>query len=303
MELPTDDPELTLVKETPGMNCRGETTPEVYSRDDCSSPRATHLFGSLAQQSSTHPRSVQNCLSSPTNLTCSEVATPEQETISNADNQEPEAESRWSANSNFWKRRKITSLSSVSHLHEFSNPDRFSSLASSITTAEATPNKQKPYHFEKDGRKFKPSLSTPNSSAVSHSSSDHIRDEGLPLFCSLCKNPLGLLENNLLVKCSLISTSKAHLMSLQKKTSEPVDILVSDMSSVHPRVLTSQESSSGQGIWCKEDGCVFNSIFCPFCDQSDNCIGVHVVATDESNTQFQNKVRLFMLLKKISFFV
>lgn len=284
------------------MNCRSKTTPEVYSRDNCSSPRATLLFSALPQESS-HPRSIQNSLSSPTNLMFSEVTTPEQETVSKVDNQEPEAESCWSANSNFWKRRKITSLSSVSHLHEFSNPDRFSSLASSITTTEATHNKEETCHSEKDRRKFKPSLSTPNSSAVSHISSDANMAEGLRIFCTHCKNPFGLLENDLLVKCSLMSTSKAHLMSLLKKTSEPVDVLVSDMPSVHPRVLTSQESASGQGIWCKEDGCVFNSIFCPFCDQSDNCIGVHVVATDESNTQFQNKVRVFMLLKKISFFL
>ncbi|XP_047964909.1 Fanconi anemia group J protein homolog [Salvia hispanica] len=278
-----DDPELTIVKETPGMNCRGETTTEVYSRDECASPRATQLFSAFPHRTSSHPRSVQNCFSSPT-LTCSEVATPELGTSSKVDNQEPEAESRWSANLNFGKRRKINCLSSVSRLHEFSNP-------------------------EKDCRKFKPSLSTPNSPAVSRISSDHNRDEGLRLFCSHCKNPLGLPENDLLVKCSHISTSKTHLMSLLKKASEPealtpssVDVLVSDAPSVHPRVLTSQESACGQGIWCKEDGCVFNSIFCPFCDQSDNCIGVHVVATDELNTQFQNKILFYwdrLEIKKI----
>lgn len=305
VESPTNDPELTIIGETPGMHCRGERTPEVYSRDDCSSPGANHLISALPQQSSFHPRSVQNFLYSPTNGTCSEVATPKQESVSKADNQEPEAESSWSINSKSWKRRKITSLSFVGHLHEFSTPDqlpdRFTSLANSI----ATYNKE-----ENECRNFRPSVSTPNSSAVSHISSDLNMDEGLQIFCSHCKNPLGLPENDLLVKGSLISTSKVHLMSLlQRKTSEPlalkpssVDVLVSDTSSVHPRILTSQESASGQGIWCKEDGCVFNSVFCPFCVHSDNCIGVHAVATDGSNIQFQDKVRYLMFEKKNNFF-
>lgn len=296
VESPTNDPELTLVSETPGINCMGETTPEVHSRNDFSSPRATSAF---AQQSSSHSISLQDRLSSPTKLTFSEAATPEQETHSTAENLEPEAESPWSVNS-ILKRRKITSL------HEFST------LASSITTVEATRNRDKAYHSEKDCRKLKPSLSTPSSAAVSHISSDLEMEEGLQIFCSHCKNPLGLPENDLLVKCSDISTSKTHLISLQNKTPGPealrpssVDVLVSDASSVHPRVLASQESTSGsgQGIWCKEDGCVFNSIFCPFCLQSDNCIAVHVVATDALNTEFQNKVRVFMLPKKIRFFL
>lgn len=287
MESPTNDPELTLISETPGMNCRGETSPEVHSRNDCSSPRAAHLFSALSQQSSSHSRHIQNHLSSPTNLIFSEAATPEQETLSKAENLEPEAESPWSVNSNILKRRKITNL------HEFST------LASMITTAEATHDREKTYHSAKEFRKLKPSLLTPNSSAISHISSDINMDEGLQIFCSHCNNPLGLPENDLLVRCSLLSTSKVHLMSIQRKAPEPealkpssVDVLVSDTSSVHPRVLTSRESASGsgQGIWCKEDGCVFNSIFCPFCVQSDNCIGVHVAATDELNIEFQNKV-------------
>lgn len=297
VESPTNDPELTIVSETPGMNFTGETTPEVYSRNDFTSPRATSAF---AQQSSSHSISVQNHISSPTNLSFSEAATPEQETHSKAENLEPEAESPWSVNSNILKRRKITSL------HEFST------LASSITTVEATRNRDKAYHSEKECRKLKPSLSTPSSSAISHISSDLDIEEGLQIFCSHCKTPLGLPENDLLVKCSVISTSKTYLISLQNKTPGPealrpssVDVLVSDASSVHPRVLTSQESASGsgQGIWCKEDGCVFNSIFCPFCDRPDNCIAVHVVATDALNTEFQNKVRVFMLPKTIRLFL
>ncbi|KAH6799841.1 RAD3-like DNA-binding helicase protein [Perilla frutescens var. hirtella] len=294
VESPIDDPELTIVKEMPGMNCRGESSPEVYSRDDCSSP----------QQFSFHPRPVQNFLFSPTNRACSEVATPKQDAVSEADIQEPEAESSWSVNCNFRKRRKITSLPSVSHIREFNTPvqvpDKFSSLANSVATAEATHNSYETYHSKKEFVKYKHFLSTPNSSAVSHISSDLNMDEGLQMLCSHCKNPLGLPENDLLVKCSLISTSKDHLMSLQKNTSEPVDlksssvdVFVSDTSSVHPHVLKSQESASGQGIWCKEDGCVFNSIFCPFCVNSDNCLGVHVVATDRSNIQFQNKILFY----------
>lgn len=63
---------------------------------------------------------------------------PKQESVSEADNQEPEAESSQSINSKSWKRRKITSLSFVGHLRGFSTPDqlldRFTSLANSIAT-------------------------------------------------------------------------------------------------------------------------------------------------------------------------
>ncbi|KAI3465455.1 hypothetical protein Pfo_022118 [Paulownia fortunei] len=306
--LSSDDVELTIVEETPGMNCRSpKTTPEIFSRDDYSSPRTNRLFAVLPQQSSFRPRSVQNLHADPTNFMCSAVATPKKGITSKANSIQPEAESSWSVNSNVWKRRKITALSSVGPLHELNTPvqvpDRFSSLASSMTTADATHRTEEMNHSENECGKFKSSLSsTPNNSERSHVPSGVNMDERLQIFCSLCKNPLGLPENDLYVMCSLISTSKVHLMCLQKKTLEnvalstsSVNVLVSDTSSIDYRFYgTAREGASGQGIWCKEDGCVFNSIFCPFCVDPDNCLGVQVVATDASNTNFLNKILFYL---------
>lgn len=254
--LQSDDPELTIVKETPGLNCK--ITPE------------------------------RNMHHSP-NLTRLEVATPENGITSNTNSVVTEPESCWSVNSNALKRRKIPDLSSVSHFHEFGTPtdihDRLR-FNSSVTTAEATYRKQESSHLEKEH--LKPHLSPPNISAQSHVPSVGNTDERVQIFCLSCRNPLGLPENDLLVKSSLISTSKAYLISLQKLSTSSVDILVSDASLVNQRVV----GTSGEGIWCKEDGCVYNSIFCPFCVNPENCLGVHVMATDASNAKFQNKVSI-----------
>lgn len=121
----------------------------------------------------------------------------------------------------------------------------------------------------------------------------------LKISCSLCRNPLGLVKNNYIVPCSSMTLSKVHLALIRKGELENpanggptnVPVLVSDVSSVDRRIWErSPESGIGQGIWSKEDGCVFNTIMCTFCSNKENCLGLHVVATDSSNVQFQNKV-------------
>ncbi|XP_023768865.1 uncharacterized protein LOC111917407 [Lactuca sativa] len=115
----------------------------------------------------------------------------------------------------------------------------------------------------------------------------------LKISCSLCKNPLGLAENDYSVPCSLMSLSKVHLVSCWKgreKGGTSVAVVVSDVSCVDGRIW---ERNGDEGIWSKEDGCVFNTAFCPFCSDQDNCLGLHVVATDSSNVQLLNKVLFY----------
>ncbi|EYU43539.1 hypothetical protein MIMGU_mgv1a020299mg, partial [Erythranthe guttata] len=280
-----DDIELTSVKETPDMNCRTpEATHGFVSKHDYTTPQTNNPFTAFPQHSSFHRRSRHNLNASPTNFMYSAIGTPKMEIGSKAESIEPEAESPWSVNSNDWKRRKV--LSAVQDL------DRVSFSVSSITTADAA-------HVTEEC-KFKsfPSSKAANSDGSNGHSGVNNMDEKLRIFCSRCKNPLGLPENDLFVMCSKSSSSKVHLMSLQQKNLEnatlnkaSVDVLVSDTSSLDKRVYgAAREGASGQGIWCKEDGCVFNSIFCPFCVESDNCLGVQIVATDASNINFQNKV-------------
>ncbi|GKC42525.1 hypothetical protein Tco_1060247 [Tanacetum coccineum] len=125
----------------------------------------------------------------------------------------------------------------------------------------------------------------------------NVTKKELKISCSLCRNPLGLVENNYFVSCSVTSLSMVHLATIWKgiatgPTSVPV--LVSDIASVDRRILErTSESGIGQGIWSKEDGCVFNTIFCTFCNNQDSCLGLHVVATDSANVQFLNKLLFY----------
>nr|KAJ0222044.1 hypothetical protein LSAT_V11C200051680 [Lactuca sativa] len=115
----------------------------------------------------------------------------------------------------------------------------------------------------------------------------------LKISCSLCKNPLGLVENDYSVPCSSMSLSKMHLVSSWKgreKGGTSVAVVVSDIGCVDGRIW---KRNGEEGIWSKEDGCVFNTAFCPFCSDQDNCLGLHVVATDSSNVQLLNKVLFY----------
>ncbi|KAK4390047.1 putative pentatricopeptide repeat-containing protein [Sesamum angolense] len=269
------DLELTIVKETPDVNFRSpNTTPEFFSKDDYSTPSTNHRFIALPQQSPFQPSSVLNLHDDSTNVMCSTaVATPKTEITSEETIIKPEAESPWSVNSSVWKRRKIIDLSS-----------RTEDMNHSENGCCGTKSFQS---------------SAPSRSDQSHVPSGLNMDERLQIFCSRCKNLLGLPENDFSVMCSVISTSKVHLMSLKKKTSDAlststVDVLVCDTSYLDQRLATTREGASGQGIWCKEDGCVFNSIFCPFCYDLENCLGVQVVATDGLNVKFQNKTLFYL---------
>ncbi|XP_076944311.1 uncharacterized protein LOC143614894 [Bidens hawaiensis] len=135
-------------------------------------------------------------------------------------------------------------------------------------------------------------LDSPDPKTSSITFGDVIK-KNVKITCSLCKHPLGLEENNYIVPCSIMSLSKTHLASIWKgKLEKPVvgptsiPVMVCDITSVDTKI---RERSPEQGIWSKEDGCVFNKIVCSFCNNQENCLGLHVVATDSSNVQLLNK--------------
>ncbi|KAG7647024.1 DEAD2 [Arabidopsis thaliana x Arabidopsis arenosa] len=119
--------------------------------------------------------------------------------------------------------------------------------------------------------------------------------------CSLCRSTLSHPENNSYPICMLTSSSKTYLLSLLKETSgtgsaempTSVSVIMTDCSLVNQRLCTNSESSNGQGIWCQQDGCVFKTIFCPFCSVPNTCLGMQVMATDSSNVQFMSKILFF----------
>ncbi|KAG2244313.1 hypothetical protein Bca52824_093840 [Brassica carinata] len=109
--------------------------------------------------------------------------------------------------------------------------------------------------------------------------------------CLLCRSPLGRPDNgSSYLNCLVTWSSKKYLLSLLKQTSgaetpTSVSVIVTDFSLVDQRLC-----GKGEGIWCEQDGCVFNNIFCPFCSVPNTCLGVQIMATDSSNVQFRSKV-------------
>ncbi|XP_051139026.1 uncharacterized protein LOC127256855 [Andrographis paniculata] len=300
--LPSDDLELTIVQETPGIGFRSpESNSKFVPKDDHSTPQTKKSFNVFHEQSSLQSSSISNKQASPAHVMLSPVATLDKESASNANIIEPAGASPGSVSSDVGKRRKVSSLPSVGRLHEFSTlaqvPDIVSSFRHSFTSPASTAHSPKERNHSESGCCKDKSFWShgPSNSDRLCVSSGTSMDNRQQIFCLGCKNPMGLFENDFTVPCSIISTSKNHLLSLQNKalgivySSTPsVDVLVADTSSIDPRVC---EGSSGQGIWCKEDGCVFNSIFCPFCHK---VLGVQVAATDALNIQFQNKMLLYV---------
>ncbi|KAL0794182.1 hypothetical protein Bca101_065559 [Brassica carinata] len=112
--------------------------------------------------------------------------------------------------------------------------------------------------------------------------------------CLLCRSPLGRPDNgSSYLNCLVTWSSKKYLLSLLKQTSgaetpTSVSVIVTDFSLVDQRLC-----GKGEGIWCEQDGCVFNNIFCPFCSVPNTCLGVQIMATDSSNVQFRSKILFF----------
>ncbi|XP_059295745.1 uncharacterized protein LOC132049096 [Lycium ferocissimum] len=307
------DPELTIVKETPATdNIIHISSPQSFSKDEYSCSTIIQESGNLSDHLANHPITQQN-----TELGCKSpclMITPQKDVYGKANMISFDVESsiNSSVNSHVGKRIKCLDLSSISHLHaeEFDTqmtktPIHDSSTCRSRKIKDANQRIDsgcRIVQLDKELEKSKfPGSPVLNYCETSVVQSKLAMDERLQIFCSLCNNPLGLPENNLFVMCSRTSSTKTHLKSLWKGQTEAPDpsrhnipILIANFSSVDQRIYErTSDSLSVQGIWCKEDGCVFKTIFCPFCVNSRHCLGAQVMATDASNVQLLNKVLLY----------
>ncbi|CAN4118503.1 unnamed protein product [Withania somnifera] len=212
-----------------------------------------------------------------------------------------------SVNSHVGKRIKCLDLSSIVHLHaeefdtQMTKPSMYdSSTCRSRKVKDANlVTGSRISQLDKELEKSIPRSPVLNNCETSVVQSKLAMYERLQIFCSLCKNPLGLPENNFFVMCSRTSSTKTHLKSLwkgQAETSDPsrhsIPILITNFTTVD-KCFYDRTSDNVQGIWCKEDGCVFKTIFCPFCVNSRHCLGVQIMASDASNIQLLNKVLLY----------
>ncbi|KAK4753383.1 hypothetical protein SAY87_022181 [Trapa incisa] len=127
------------------------------------------------------------------------------------------------------------------------------------------------------------------------------KEERFRILCLYCRSPLGLPQNNLLISGSFSSSSKVHLVSLLEGKTDPsqvgmsmsIPVIICEISSVDPRIYSSMGRPPQRSTWSEEDGCVFKAIFCPFCSPPGICLGVHIIATDASNTHLLNKILFY----------
>ncbi|KAJ4828057.1 hypothetical protein Tsubulata_049121 [Turnera subulata] len=304
-----EDPEIIIVKETPAMGESRPSSSESFTKDGNSNSTLIQVPPEFTDQFSLHMVSLTNPIRTTCKAQSSVVVTPEKQFTVNTCSLIPEAESTFnlSVNSRMQKRRKCmgSPLMSIDGDHSdvpiVQTPGSDCFARSSITVRDATRKiefgLESNFAENKSTKSAKPLVFPRDCSAAPNVACGPVMDKRLQISCSLCKSPLGLPENDLYVSCSLTSSSKVHLVSLVKERSENclentstcTPVLMTDISSVnlHPSNSTIRDTT-GQGVWCEEDGCVFNSVFCPFCSTS-NCLGVQVMATNASNVQLLDK--------------
>ncbi|XP_059635149.1 uncharacterized protein LOC132277322 isoform X2 [Cornus florida] len=313
LDLSPDDPEISVVKETPGIDGSiAVFSPGSFSRGGNSGSTIVEASAEFPDKLLLSSFSLPN--SSTSKSAHSMVVTPERNATARTNNLTPEAESflNLSVNSHARKRRMPLESPLIDLVQEEQDvPDAETSghasfMASSMTNRDA--NHRIEFGCETnfvENISKKPTVPQSLISNYYGSScvpSGHVMDKRLQIFCSFCRNPLGLPENHYYVTCSLTSSSKVHLTSLLTGSLEPlamnnstsISVVISDTRSVDHRLCNRNPVGvPGQGIWCQEDGCVFSTIFCPFCSSPSNCLGVRVMATDASNVQFLNKVLFY----------
>lgn len=292
MAFSLEEPEMSIVKETPCADDNITTQSQwSFSKDEACSVVSKQLLFDQASPADRNKSSLEaQCLIEVTPLKNAAVST-------SSSKLEIESYHNLSVNSCFQKQRKFISTSLVCLLKE--EHDTVDANASHCTNGEA--NRRIDFGVGskcvEDKSKSSASQLVPINSSIM--SSGPAMDQRLRVYCLLCKTPLGLPENHQYMICYLTSSSKFHLESLRKKimkpqpssTSKGIPVLVTDISSVYqPLFNRAIEGGLEKGIWCEKDGCVFNTIFCPFCSTNNNCLGVQVMATDASNIHLLNKV-------------
>ncbi|VVA92008.1 unnamed protein product [Arabis nemorensis] len=282
-------PETSFAKETSGMiNDISVASPCSCSKNESSSPSIIGLRSPRSPDQLTKQHiPTPNFRRSPLGAESSAVV--ERYSIGDTRNLTPEAESplNMSVNSHALKRRKFTSSPVIDLEEENSNaPSTIPSDHASLT------------------RKIEFGYGSTQPRSQSYNIYDYPEvNQKVQISCSLCRSPLGHPENHSYLDCLLTTSSKKHLLSLLKERSRTsvsvsemptsVSIIMTDCSLVNQRLCRSFEGTKGQGVWCKQDGCVFNTIFCPFCSTPNTCLGVQVMATDSSNVQFLSKILFF----------
>ncbi|XP_038970983.1 Fanconi anemia group J protein homolog [Phoenix dactylifera] len=242
--------------------------------------------------------------------------TPEKLLYADACNSEKDSSLNMSVNSHSQKRRRImySPLSSCTQTGRLSCPDaecscQVNQVSSRNISRDALQRSESPLAYNCPGSRHKKpiqGLFAEDSCDVSAvSTDDPSMEKKLRICCSVCRSPLGIHENNFLVPCSLTSSSKAYLAnvlqprppsarltkSLPQSPQTHLPVLISDIASVDQRIFDrcTKDGAPQHDVWSEEDGCVFRTLTCPFCNVPKT-LGVQVMATDASNVHLLNKV-------------
>ncbi|KAL9248843.1 Fanconi anemia group J protein-like protein [Drosera capensis] len=307
-EASCEDTQVSVVKETPGLYDSQGHSPGSSSKDENSGSNVFHSPTEFQDSKLLHTVS---SVTFPCMKTCTFAETP-RSNISRNTNQMPlgtDLPQVMTANSYAQKRRKPlhSSLSTLDHakceqlLVEKYHPTQLMRSFTDFKTdthrlgygLKTSPSSYKSENLNVLGHSMMAGDSEPCFDAGA------LHDQRLPIYCSICSSPLGLPENQFYVSCSSTSLAKAALTSIFKKhvqnsagtLSAAVELLVADPASVNKLLCSrSHIDTPGQGIWNKDDGCVYDTIFCPFCSPpNSSCLGVQAMATDASNAPMLNK--------------
>ncbi|XP_026446136.1 Fanconi anemia group J protein homolog [Papaver somniferum] len=309
----TSSPESPAVKGNSGVadtdsNFMSSPADIIYREGHLSST-VVEATNDLWDQQSAHSRSLENSNGAISQGTFAMEITPERGINNDPVNLKSDTETSlsMSVNSHSQKRRKpVGSLFPNSQTDQFRTPD--DKPNSSMRSIGAS-NLRIKLGFDADctgcdcEKLNVPERVVLNNSNASSLSSNTATDKILYICCSLCKSSLGLPENDYLVTCSLTSSSKVYLTSalrngldsLSINEPESVPVVISDVSSVDRRLYNRLPSDDApmQGTWSAKDGCVFSTIFCPFCTAPKSLLGLHVMATDAPNMRLLNKIMFY----------
>ncbi|XP_022638315.1 Fanconi anemia group J protein homolog isoform X2 [Vigna radiata var. radiata] len=290
--------ETSVVKETPCIDVDYGPSSPRYSKDDNSGSFITEAPAQIPDHESSLSMSLNTGSKNSSRAQSSITVTPKRSVITN---DIPEMES---VNSYHHKRMRPTvtpyiNLEEENFIAPCASPPLTRSRKSSVVVREITQGSE--YDFERVLKSNSPPLLISNIPGSCSPTAPPL-DQRLLIFCSVCKSPLGRPENHLYLRCSMISSSKVHLRSLLKQrlrtcntdTSKSIPVLITDSLFVDQRICTRiPKSAPEHSIWCPEDGCVFSTIFCPFCSNVRNLLGVQIMATDSSNVQLLDKILFY----------
>ncbi|XP_047329067.1 Fanconi anemia group J protein homolog [Impatiens glandulifera] len=304
MDFNHEDSEMIFVRETPGITgSPSSDCPESFGNNEGTTFNMNHASFGFPSCLSSIPTSLSNSNASSV-LPHSLMVTPDKSdgTDRKIPVHETESTTKLSVNSHVQKKRKPSSLPCFNlmqvglfdddrHTEDSEHVDR---KLSSVTTVDGNPNVGCSFGTNYSGIKSKKG----DESCVPLY---YLQDKRLQVFCSHCRNPLGHPNNQLYMECTITSSSKTYLADLLKRKPEvqghtitSISVVLTDVSSIDPRICNRNlEDSSQQGVWCREDGCVFCIVYCPFCITPDNLLGVQVMATDASNIHLLNKILFY----------